>query len=123
MDSPYEYLVILIRDNTERVARTAVKISTFLFQDLRDQAEKDSTDDSSPKILNRPVPVPVTDQIRNCFDEPLQMKETDVHKEFMETEAEIEEKLWDYSRYRELLTDPRDEEYKRVNHFWCGVNT
>ena len=112
-DVPYEYLVILIQKLDGRIARNAVKMSRFLFTDVKDQIEKEAKGEKTSETLHKPIWVSVTDEMLDCFERNFVLEEADSETKSMKAVEEIAGKLWMYSKYREMLTDPRDEKYRQ----------
>ena len=56
-------------------------------------------------------PVVATNQMLNCFRDRFELSSENVLKENNSSIGEIAEELWDYSKIKEMLTDPEDVLY------------
>ena len=109
INSSFDYLVILFKDNLKRIQPIALSITKYFLERAKQTIE--SGDDTLLKDVNLPYPVEVTEQMLNCFNEKYDIaliSKSNTNTSFI---GNLAEELWDFSKLTELLTAPEDSNY------------
>ena len=85
-----------------------VKFSRRCYQYLDDSLT--SGEEKEMDILTTPYPIEVENKLLDCFEEPLVLQNIQISKPWLGVVADIAEKLWVYSKNRELLSQKEDEQ-------------
>ena len=108
LESPYDYLILLQTNATREVMKWGVKFSRRCYQYLDDSLT--SGEEKEMDILTTPYPIEVDNKLLDCFEEPLMLQNIQISKPWLGAVADIAEKLWVYSKNRELLSEKEDEQ-------------
>ena len=107
-EAPFDYLVILFANQSDKINPTALQISKQMFISFKNAIE--SEDYSLLDKLAPPYPVDVTKQMIDCFTEKKYLLEKNAVAGELPI-GDIAEELWIYSKSLELLTGPEDADY------------
>ena len=112
-NSPYDYLILLLSTNDGKVMNEAMKFSKgfyrYLYDSLIEGVDKEMND------WYMPYPINVNAKILECFEDSLVLQPPKSIKPYLGVIADIAEKLWMYSKNREILTEKVDEVYLYMN--------
>ncbi len=112
-NSPYDYLILLLSTEDGKVMNEAMKFPKGCYKYLHDSliegVEKEMND------WYMPYPINVNAEILECFEESLVLQPPKSTKPYLGVIADIAEKLWMYSKNREILTKKLDELYLYKN--------
>lgn len=110
-EAPFDYLVILFANQSDKINPTALQISKQMVISFKNAIE--SEDCSLLDKLVPPYPVDVTKQIIDCFTEKKYLLEKNAVAGELPI-GDIAEELWIYSKSLELLTEPEDADYLAI---------
>lgn len=112
-NSPYDYLILLLSTNDGKVMNEAMKFSKgcyrYLYDSLIEGVDKGMND------WYMPYPINVNVEILECFENSLVLQPQKNTRPYLGVIADIAEKLWIYSKNREILTEKVDEVYLYKN--------
>ena len=108
-ESPYDYLLLLITNDTGEVIPNAIKFPKKAFQYFYNVINLGLEEEMDP--LTSPYPVEVTQELLKCFDGEYILQEKQPTNIWLSRIVDIGEELWMYSKNRELLVDEEDKQY------------
>ena len=111
--SPYDYLLLLMINDTGEVIPNAIKFPKKAFQYLYNAINLGLEEKMDP--LASPYPVEVTQELVKCFDGEYILQEKQPTNIGLSCIADMGEELWMYSKNRELLVDEEDKQYLSEN--------
>lgn len=100
----YDYLILLVVDENNRLLPTAYRFSKEMYKKISDNEE----------ITNLPFPEEITSQMLECFDKKYEINQN-TNKIDYSPISYLAEKLWHYSKLERILTDKKDEDYLLEN--------
>lgn len=106
--SPYDYLLLLMINDTGEVIPNAIKFPKKAFQYLYNAINLGLEEKMDP--LASPYPVEVTQELVKCFDGEYILQEKQPTNIGLSCIADMGEELWMYSKNRELLVDEEDKQ-------------
>lgn len=112
-ESPYDYLLLLMTNDTGEVIPNAIKFPKKTFQYLYNVINLGLEEEKNP--LAFPYPFEVTQQLLKCFDGEYILQEKQPTNIWLSRIADIGEELWMYSKNREILVDEEDNQYLSEN--------
>ena len=111
--SPYDYLLLLMINDTGEVIPNAIKFPQKAFQYLYNVINLGREEEMDP--LASPYPVEVTQELLKCFDGEYVLQENQPINIWLSRIADIGEELWMYSKNREFLVSEEDVQYLSEN--------
>ena len=111
-ESPYDYLLLLLTNDTGEVISNAIKFPKKVFQYIYNVIHLGVEEEMDP--LTSPYPIEVTQKMLECFDGEYTLQETPTNI-WLGRIADIGEELWIYSKNRELLMEEDDKQYLSDN--------
>lgn len=112
-ESPYDYLLLLMTNDTGEIIPNAIKFPKRVFQYLNNVINLGLEEEMDP--LSSPYPCEVTQQLLKCFDGEYILQEKQATDIGLSRIADIGEELWMYSKNREFLIDEEDKQYLSDN--------
>lgn len=112
-ESPFDYLVLLVTNDTGEVIPNAVKFPKKVFRYISDIMNLGVKEDMDP--LASPYPIGVTKRMLDCFYDEFILQEQQPANIGLSRIADIGQELWIYSKNRELLTEKEDKQYLSDN--------
>lgn len=106
--APFDYLVVLLLDVSNKIMNHALLFSKSLFTELYDLT---NGKESASTRITPPCPIAVTEQMIECFAHEYSLVDQIDDYGTMQCVTDIAEALWAYSKNRELLSEPEDSEY------------
>lgn len=113
VESPYDYLLLLLTNDTGEIIRNALKFPKKIYQyiynfiNLGAEEEMDS--------LASPYPIEVTRKMLECFEGEYMIQKQEPVNVWLGSIADIGEELWMYSKNREYLVNEEDKQYLSIN--------
>lgn len=108
-ESPYDYLLLLMTNDTGEVIPNAIKFPKKAFKYLYNVINLGYEEEMDP--LATPYPFEVTQQLLECFDGEYMLQEKQPKNIELSFIADIGEELWMYSKNREFLVEEEDKQY------------
>ena len=108
-DAPFDFLLILSANESEKINHTALRFSRCMLIDAKKAIESENY-----AVLDKlmiPYPVDVTAQMLGCFIKQYEMIEKNPIGADEVSVGDIAEELWIYSKAIELLKEPEDACY------------
>lgn len=112
-ESPYDYLLLLMTNDTGEVIPNAIKFPKKVFQYLHNSINLGIEEEMDP--LASPYPIEVTQKMLECFDGDHILQEQQPANTWLSRIADIGEELWMYSKNREFLVGEEDKQYLSNN--------
>lgn len=112
-ESPYDFLLLLMTNDTGKVIPNAIKFSKQMLQDLCNVINSGREENMDP--LAYPYPFEVTQQLLKCFDGEYVLQEKQPTNIWLNCIVDIGEELWMYSKNREYLVGEEDKQYLSDN--------
>lgn len=115
----YDYLVLLICDDNNRLMPNGLKLSKNFLETLKQIVENEGS--SLTTELSSPFPVEVTLQMINSFESKYYVKK--VSSMWYDNWERVGELLWALSKSRQLLTKELDKKYLTIleNKYMDGI--
>ena len=111
--SAYDYLLLLLTNDTGEVLSNAIKFPKKAFQYIYDALSLGVEEEMDP--LASPYPIEVTENMLECFDCEYTLHKQEPAIIGLGRIADIGEELWMYSKNREYLVDEEDKLYLSNN--------
>lgn len=112
-ESPYDYLLLFMTNDTGEVIPNAIKFPKKAFQYIYNAINLGVEEKMDP--LASPYPIEVTQKMLKCFDGEYILQEQQQTNIWLGCIADIGEELWVYSKNREMLVDEEDKQYLSDN--------
>lgn len=112
-ESLYDYLLLLMTNETNEVISNAIRFPKKTFQYLHNSINLGIKEEMDP--LATPYPIGVTPKMLECFDEEYILQKQQPANTWLSRIADIGEELWMYSKNREFLVDEEDKQYLSNN--------
>lgn len=112
-ESPYDYLILLLTNDTGEVIPNALKFPKKVFQYIFNVVNLGKEEEMDP--LASPYPIEVTQKMLECFDGEYILQKQESMNIWLGHIADIGEELWMYSQNRKFLVDKEDEQYLSDN--------
>lgn len=112
-ESPYDYLILLLTNDTGDVIPNALKFPKRGFQYIFNAINLGKEEEMDP--LASPYPIEVTQKMLECFEGEYMLQEQEPADIWFGRIADIGEELWMYSGNREYLIDEEDKQYLSDN--------
>ena len=113
VESPYDYLILLLTNNAGEVMRNALKFPKKAFQYIYNSINLGVEEEMAP--LASPYPIEVTKKLLECFEGEYMIQEQELVNIWLGNIADIGEELWMYSQNREYLVNEEDKQYLADN--------
>lgn len=113
VESPYDYLLLLMTNDTGEVIPSALKFPKKVFQYIYNAINLGTDEEMDP--LDSPYPIQATQKMLGCFDGEYIIQEQRQTNIWIGRIADIGEELWVYSKNREMLVDEDDKQYLSYN--------
>ena len=111
--SPYDYLLLLLTNDTGEVVPNAIKFPKKAFQYIYDALNLGMEEEIDP--LASPYPIEVTPKMLECFDGEYTLQKQEPVNVWLSRIADIGEELWMYSQNCQYLVDEEDKQYLSNN--------
>ncbi|GFI55435.1 hypothetical protein IMSAG013_00479 [Clostridiales bacterium] len=105
-ESPYDYLLLLLTNDTGEVIPNAIKFPKKAFQYIYNTLNLGVEEEMGPLY-----PIEATQKMLEFFDGEHILQEQQPTNTWLSRIADIGQELWIYSKNRELLTDEEDKQY------------
>ena len=112
-ESLYDYLLLLLTNDTGEVIPNAIKFPRKAFQYIYNAINLGVEEEMDP--LASPYPIEVTKKMLECFEGEYMLRKQETENIGLGCIADIGEELWMYSKNRELLVDKEDKQYLSNN--------
>ena len=112
-ESPYDYLLLLLANDTGEVIPNAIKFPKKVFQYIYNALNSGVEEEMDP--LASPYPIEVTQKMLECFEAEYVLQKQEPANIWLGRIADIGEELWMYSKNREYLVDEEDKQYLSNN--------
>lgn len=112
-ESPYDYLLLLLTNDTGEVIPNAIKFPKKAFQYIYNAINLGAEEEMDP--LDSPYPIEVTQKMLECFEDEYMLQKQEPRNVGLSCIADIGEELWMYSKNREFLVDKEDRQYLSDN--------
>ena len=112
-ESPYDYLLLLLANETGEVIPNAIKFPKKVFQYIYNALNSGVEEKMDP--LASPYPIEVTQKMLGCFEAEYVLQKQEPANIWLGRIADIGEELWMYSKNREYLVDEEDKQYLSNN--------
>lgn len=111
--SPYDYLLLLLTNDTGEVVPNAIKFPKKAFQYIYDALNLGVEEEIDP--LASPYPIEVTPKMLECFDGEYTLQKQEPVNVWLSRIADIGEELWMYSQNFQYLVVEEDKQYLSNN--------
>ena len=112
-ESPYDYLLLLLTNDSGEVIPNAIKFPQRAFQYIYNAINLGVEEEMNP--LASPYPIEVTEKMLECFEGEYMIQKQEPVNIWLGRIADIGEELWMYSQNREYLVDEEDRQYLSNN--------
>lgn len=112
-ESPYDYLLLLLTNDSGEVIPNAIKFPKKVFQYICDALNLGVEEEMDP--LASPYPIEVTEKMLECFEGEYMLQKQKPVNIWLGRITDIGEELWMYSKNREYLVDEEDKQYLSNN--------
>lgn len=112
-ESPYDYFLLLLTNDTGEVIPNAIKFPKKAFQYIFNAINLGLEEEMDP--LASPYPIEVTQKMLECFEGEYTFQKQEPVNIWPGRIADIGEELWVYSKNREFLIDEEDKLYLSAN--------
>ena len=112
-EAPYDYLLLLLANNADKVIPNAIKFPKKMFQYVYNVINSGVAEEMDS--LASPYPIEVTQKMLDCFEVTYMLQKQEEANIWLGRIADIGEELWMYSQNREYLVDEEDKQYLSNN--------
>lgn len=113
VESPYDYLLLVLTNDTGEIIRNALKFPKKAYQYIYNSINLGVEEEMDPLVL--PYPIEVTRKMLECFEGEYMIQEQEPVNVWLGSIADIGEELWMYSKNREYLVNEEDKQYLSIN--------